>query len=223
MGEALIFKPYHFDKWRADKPWDFHKVAVQFDLDFSEEIERARKQKLTDSPYNKQNYGHAANAASDGHVQEDAANPDGNPAATMFHRWKFTEEDKDFPLFIQVAKYFELDPTKKMTWKFHDQLPNDQLMIHIDNLPGIPSKERVESEDFKHSDQIRFLVLLEDWEPGQIIQFGNYVETQWKAGTAFVWEWSTLPHATWNGSWRKRPALQITGTPTERTLAKIRT
>jgi hypothetical protein len=37
------------------------------------------------------------------------------------------------------------------------------------------------------------------------------VYTQWKAGTIFTWEWSTLPHVTWNGSWHKRMALQLTG------------
>ena len=56
----------------------------------------------------------------------------------------------------------------------------------------------------------------------QIFQFGNYVHTQWKKGEIVTWEWSTLPHATWNGSWTKRPALQITGTATANTWKKIK-
>lgn len=216
-----MFDRYHFDKWTVDKRGDYHDIVNIFPMDFSDEIDLMRKFDLNESLYNKQNYGHAANAASKDHAEEDKANPDGDPSANMFMRWKFTEDDVQFPKFIEVAKWFALDTSKKRTWKFHDQVPNNQLMIHIDNLPGIPSEERVMSDEFKHSDQIRFLVLLEDWEPGQIIQFGNCVETQWHRGTAFTWEWSTLPHATWNGSWRKRPALQITGTPTEETFAKI--
>ena len=59
--------------------------------------------------------------------------------------------------------------------------------------------------------------MLEDWEPGQIVQFGNKVYIQWKSGTIFTWEWNTVPHVTWNGSWTRRPALQITGTGTKGT------
>ena len=82
---------------------------------------------------------------------------------------------------------------------------------------------RIQSPDFKYAkDKVRFLVFLENWEPGQIFQFGNYVHTQWKKGEIVTWEWSTLPHATWNGSWTKRPALQITGTATANTWKKIK-
>ena len=71
----------------------------------------------------------------------------------------------------------------------------------------------IDNPEFMHSDpnKIRFLILMEDWEPGQMVQFGNKIYTQWRAGTAITWEWSTLPHATWNGSWSKRGALQLTG------------
>jgi hypothetical protein len=97
-------------------------------------------------------------------------------------------------------------------------------MWHIDNLPGNPRPERVlDNPDFKYQeeDKIRFLIMLEDWEPGQVLQFGNKIFSQWKAGMAICWEWSTLPHLTWNGSWRKRPALQITGSMTEETIKLI--
>ena len=36
------------------------------------------------------------------------------------------------------------------------------------------------------------------------------------------WEWSTLPHSTWNGCWKKRPALQITGSMTDKTFKIIK-
>ena len=64
--------------------------------------------------------------------------------------------------------------------------------------------------------------MIEDWEPGQILQFGNKVYTQWQAGMVLSWEWSTLPHMTFNGSWKKRAALQITGTATKKTWDFVR-
>lgn len=49
--------------------------------------------------------------------------------------------------------------SKKLTCKFNDQYPNDQLMWHIDNLPGNPRKERVlDNPEFNYAndDKIRF-------------------------------------------------------------------
>ena len=63
--------------------------------------------------------------------------------------------------------------------------------------------------------------MLEDWEPRQIIQFGNKIYTQWRAGMAICWE-GHHHHSTWNGSWKKRPQLQITGSMTDETVQLIR-
>ena len=34
-----------------------------------------------------------------------------------------------------------MNTEKKLTQKFNDQFPNDQLMWHIDNLPGNPVRK----------------------------------------------------------------------------------
>ena len=137
----------------------------------------------------------------------------------MFRKINYDKYPGEFPMFTKITDMLEFDTTQKLTCKFNDQFPNDQLMWHIDNLPGNPRKERVHTSEFKYQspDKLRVLITLEDHEPGQVFQFGNIVYTQWKAGTIFAWEWSTLPHATWNGSWIKRPCLQITGTATNAT------
>ena len=221
-----MFENYHFNKWKEDKEGDYFKVVGQFDIDFTKEIELVRTIEMKTKRFNEQPYTYSNNKASniDGvyHALEDADNYAGQPDAEMFDAYKY-KDDERFINFRKVAEWFEFDKDKPSTWKFHDQKPNQQLMFHIDNLPGEPRKERIESKDFKFArDKTRFLVFLEDWEPGQIFQFGNYVHTQWKSGEVVTWEWSTLQHATWNGSWRKRPALQITGTATVITWNKIR-
>ena len=60
-----------------------------------------------------------------------------------------------------------MNKDKKLTQKFNDQFPNDQLMWHIDNLPGNPKERVIDNPDFKYQedDKIRFLIMLEDWEP----------------------------------------------------------
>ncbi len=204
-----MFKDYHFNKWTKDKEGEFFKIIGRFDCNFTKEISLVRKTRMKTKRFNEQPYTYANNKAStiDGvyHALEDADNYAGQPDAEMFDAYRYNDDYK-FPIFRKVAEWFELNKKKEQTWKFHDQKPNQQLMYHIDNLPGEPRMSRIQSPDFKYAkDKVRFLVFLENWEPGQIFQFGNYVHTQWKKGEVVTWEWSTLPHATWNGSWTKDP------------------
>lgn len=212
--------PYHFDKFRVDQEGEYSKIIGIFHGDWKQDILTARSLGVKPQRYNKQEYGHAANPASDGHKQEDADNPEGNPAAEMFSKINFDRHPGACPVFEKIVDFLKFDTSKKLTQKFNDQLPNQQLMFHIDNLPGQPRAERVlDNPDFMYQDpdKIRFLILMEDWEPGQMVQFGNKIYTQWRAGTAITWEWSTLPHATWNGSWARRGALQLTGSASPET------
>ena len=218
-------QPWHFDKWRQDQEGEYVKIVCVFDGDWQQDIDDAREIGVVDQPYNEQKYGHAANAASEGHKEEDAENPYGKPDAIMFRKVNFDHYKDKFFKFKKIVDILEFNRDEKLTCKFNDQFPNDQLMWHIDNLPGNPRPERVlDNPDFNYQDpnKVRFLILMEDWQPGQIVQFGNRIYTHWRAGTAIAWEWSTLPHLTWNGSWFKRGALQLTGTATERTWEIIR-
>ena len=181
-----MFKDYHFNKWTKDKEGEFFKIIGRFDCNFTKEVSLVRKTRMKTKRFNEQPYTYANNKAStiDGvyHALEDADNYAGQPDAEMFDAYRYNDDYK-FPIFRKVAEWFELNKKKEQTWKFHDQKPNQQLMYHIDNLPGEPRMSRIKSEDFKYAkDKVRFLVFLENWEPGQIVQFGNYVHTQWKKG-----------------------------------------
>ena len=211
-------QPWHFDKFKEDQEGEYVKRIGVLQGDWKADIELARSKVLQFQNYNEQRYDHAANKKSEGHVVEDSENPNGKPEATMFRKINYDKYPGEC-YFTKITDMLEFDTTQKLTCKFNDQFPNDQLMWHIDNLPGNPRKERVHTSEFKYQnpDKLRVLITLEDHEPGQVFQFGNIVYTQWKAGTIFAWEWSTLPHATWNGSWIKRPCLQITGTATNAT------
>lgn len=213
-------RPWHFDKFREDAEGEYVKIVGRFEGDWANEIELAREKGVQNQPYNEQRYEHAANKKSTNHTEEDKENPDGKPDAVMFRKINFDKFPGEFPIFTKITDFLKFNTDDKLTCKFNDQYPNDQLMWHIDNLPGNPRPERViDNPEFQYQNdnKIRFLITLEDWEPGQIFQFGNRVYTQWKAGTIFTWEWSTLPHLTWNGSWLKRPCLQLTGNATEET------
>ena len=220
-------KPWHFDNFRKDEEGEYVKIVGRFEGDWSYEIEKMRGEMwhhFGDKAYNKQGYNFSANEVSEDHKEEDAENPDGKPDARIFSHFKFKGHESEFPKMEAMVQFFQYNMEKPFQKKLDEQMPNDQLMWHIDNLPGNPRKERVFSDEFKYQDDdaIRFLIMLEDWQPGQIAQFGNIVYTQWRAGTIFAWEWSTLPHVTWNGSWHRRMALQLTGHGSEETWRIIR-
>lgn len=213
-------QPWHFDNNRQDSEGEYSKIFGVFKGDWTNDILEARTIGVNKQLYNEQRYEHAANKKSEDHVEEDKENPDGKPASVMFRKINFDKYPEQCNTFKRITSFLQFNTAEKLTQKFNDQYPNDQLMWHIDNLPGNPRKERViDNPEFQYQypNKIRILIMLEDWQPGQLLQFGNRMYTQWKAGTAITWEWSTLPHATWNGSWKKRPALQLTGSASDAT------
>lgn len=57
---------------------------------------------------------------------------------------------------------------------------------------------------------VRYIIMLEDGLPGQIIEINNQLFTLWKAGDCYSWQGET-PHAFYNFSDTDRYALQLTG------------
>lgn len=56
----------------------------------------------------------------------------------------------------------------------------------------------------------RFILMIEDGAPGQIIEIGDSVFSRWKVGDYFGWK-NNEYHAFYNLSTKNRYALQITG------------
>ena len=61
------------------------------------------------------------------------------------------------------------------------------------------------------------MVMLQDWEPGQFLMYGNQMFDRWRAGDVHTFDWQNLPHATANASLTPRPMLVVTGVKTEKT------
>lgn len=103
---------------------------------------------------------------------------------------------------------------------FHNQRTGQMLHTHIDNFAGRKERQNsfVETDLDRNPQQMRrFVIMLRDWELGQIFQVGNANWTQWIAGECITWEWQDMPHSTANMGWHDRPMLQITGYVTDRT------
>lgn len=64
--------------------------------------------------------------------------------------------------------------------------------------------------DVKIEKIVRYILMLEDSSPGQIIQIEDDCFGKWQAGDCFGWE-GPQPHAFYNFSMRDRYAIQVTG------------
>ena len=223
MVKSPFKQPWHFDKFKEDKEGEYSKCFGHFVGDWTEDIVTARdmlEMPLTDDDFlgdfdspqlAKQRLAYERNRM---------------PDITLHRNDDGTDYFDMLPVFENMVSTLQLNREEKLACRFNDLKPNDQLMWHIDKYKGNGRLDKSTLDDpnfkYKPSDRIRFLIMLQDWEPGQILQFGNKIYTQWRAGMVMCWEWSTLPHCVWNGSWKRRPALQITGSMTDKTFKIIK-
>ena len=99
---------------------------------------------------------------------------------------------------------------KQVQSRVHVQFPGQVWNIHIDKL------EKWNTED-PHS-VYRFMVMLNDWEPGHFIQYGNFVHTGYRAGEIYSFDWYNVPHCTANAGLNPRCTMLITGVASDQTL-----
>lgn len=69
---------------------------------------------------------------------------------------------------------------------------------------------------------IRVLIMLADWEYGQIMGFNNVIWREWSKGTTIYCDFLDTQHFTANGSWHGRPILQVTGVASDELLEQIK-
>ncbi len=116
-----------------------------------------------------------------------------------------------FPIFKSMVDYWEL---KNFAVRAQTQLPGQCYIRHIDKL-----WHRNPIDPFKIT---RLIINLEDYEQGQMIQYGNAYYSQWRAGDIHIFDHWNVPHCTANLSNRPRTILVITGIRTENTDEKLK-
>ena len=70
--------------------------------------------------------------------------------------------------------------------------PKEIIPIHRDSFYMLKTKMNVEVEEC-----VRYLIMLEDWEPGHMVQLDDLVLADWKAGDVWYFD-STVLHWTAN-------------------------
>ena len=88
--------------------------------------------------------------------------------------------------------------------------PKITLYRGLKNFTKCPSLQKM-------TDFFALRPVLQDWEPGQFLMYGNQQFDRWRAGDVHKFDWQNLPHATANASNLPRPMLVITGVKTHTT------
>lgn len=123
----------------------------------------------------------------------------------------------DIAIFNAIGEWLGMDKT---IINFHNQTTGQLMHTHIDVFSNRPERKNsfeTAEMDINPDSMRTFIVMLADWQLGQIFQIGNANFTQWKSGDCITWEWYDMPHSTANMGWWDRPMLQITGYVTDKT------
>lgn len=97
---------------------------------------------------------------------------------------------------------------------FHIQRPGQVLMYHHDLYYAIIRDVDPELS-WKPEKLRRFVIFLEDWQPGHIWIVGNTTYSHWRKGECITWSWVDMPHGTANLSPNSRYSIHLTGYMTE--------
>jgi hypothetical protein len=135
-----------------------------------------------------------------------------NEIGSMTHGgYKETVKTDKHPTLCKIVEWFEF--TDDVQPIILEKNIGDYQLWHVDCHCG-------HSQGFRQGNVIRLLVHLQDWEFGQMLQWGTQAIAQWKAGDALIFD-DNIPHASGNASRFKRYTLRLTGTPSENTLKKL--
>ena len=207
---------YHFNKWQIDNPDNFFKVIDQLENTWAADLETIKKQSFA-TTWKTITYtgGQQQKGLADDKRSYDLSL--GGADIDLVELTNVFDNFDNLPNLQKVIDYFALDRVQP---RCHVQLTGQMFTMHIDPLNRLFTNSTVDYDkvnEYNINDIVRITVMLQDWEPGQFIIFGNYNYQQWHAGDFFIHDWMNTPHATANASEHVRITLQLTGLRTKRT------
>ncbi len=104
----------------------------------------------------------------------------------------------------------------------NNQPPATLMHRHIDFMSCWTYEQDVDIRKLQYDKELkqpksskplyRCFVALDDWHPGQVVNFEPDFWTKWKKGDVLFFDWRNTPHSTANCGTKDRPWLKITGT-----------
>lgn len=211
------FSTYHFDKFKEEQPGEWYHPLGRFVGDWSDAvpqiIEKSRELSWSEQTAKglrpgwvggmtpmKEQEDYDRQQVGGEHIEQ-----------TLLVLENFIDQ---FPKIKAMVDYWGLDGINgKPSYRAHVQWPGQFFGVHMDKLqhrcPEDPGRV------------VRMILSLSDYEPGQLLLYGNSVLTQWKAGDIHIFDHHNVPHATVNLSSVPRPNITITGLRTPEFDAKL--
>lgn len=196
---------YHFDPYKYDPAYDNMRYIGRFTGNWDEELKQTinNSQEITWRNRNPIDGTSKDIAAEEYDLIRSGAGPE----------LKLTNLEYNLlPVFQRMTDALHLQSGDKDTIqsRVHVQFPGQVWNLHIDKL------EKWNKAD-PHS-VYRFMIMLNDWEPGHFIQYGNFVHTGYRAGEIYSFDWYNVPHCTANAGHGPRCTLLVTGVASDETL-----
>ena len=197
------FSNYHFDKFKQEPEGEWYHRLGRFKGDWADDvakiIDKSKSLSWDQSTAAGQRPGFPGGVSPMRTQEQNDRTAHG--LDHVDHTNLVLEEYLDqFPKIKKMVNHWHLE---KVSYRCHVQWPGQTFAMHIDKLwhrnPTDPSKI------------VRIIVHLEDYEPGQILIYGNAVHTQWRAGDVHMFDTLNVPHGTFNISNKPRPNITITG------------
>jgi len=113
--------------------------------------------------------------------------PHANYAGTMLKQ-SFDEDVPNHKMFYEKLNVKE----GSVCWLCLE--PRDVVPVHRDGFYMVKTKLTVRTEDC-----VRYLIMLEDWKPGHLVQLDNYTLCNWSAGDVWYFD-HEVEHWAANGS-----------------------
>lgn len=199
---------YHFNNTIKDEPGKWFQVLGKFNNNWQHELEYINTCNRPITWRNrKSSFKDPRPTSVSPHIdaeEYDIVQGGGNPAMEMVNI--FDDFDKT-PNIQKLTKFFELEQEKS---RVHTQYTGQVWNIHIDKIDIVYL-------DIDPKDLAVFIVMLEDWQPGQFYLYGTHNYSHWQAGDVISFDWYNTPHATANASYHPRNSIYIMGVKTEKT------
>jgi hypothetical protein len=188
---------YHFDPFNNDPAYDSMRYAGRFTGQWHKELETVIK---SSTAITWRNRNPTDGTSPDIESEEyDLMRAGADPRLSLTNL-----EYHLHPVFQRMTDALGLvEGEKPIQSRVHIQHPGQVWNLHIDKL------EKWNKSD-PHS-VYRFMVMLNDWEPGHFIQYGNFVHTGYRAGEIYSFDWYNVPHCTANAGHGPRCTLLVTG------------
>ena len=128
-----------------------------------------------------------------------------------YYQWIDTREEMP-KFFEKVKKLTKLDSATVACFK---QEPGNTNPWHFDSYASAIKKYGLSENE--RDKIVRYLIFLEDWDWGHIIQIGNNVLSQWKKGDIYTWKYG-MYHLSSNAGITPKWTCQVTGLINKKSL-----